>query len=69
MTQKELSYIEDAISHEGNIIKIINLALSNLEDEELVSFMNQELTIHESMKEKLLNHLEVESNEWSLIYG
>ena len=63
MTQKELSYVEDAIGHEANIIKIINLTLSNLEDEALISFMNEELTKHANMHEKLLNHLEAKTNE------
>ena len=27
MTQKELSYVEDAVGHEGNIIKINNYIL------------------------------------------
>ena len=69
MTQKELSYVEDAIGHESNIIKIINITLSNLQDENLISFMNEELTTHESMKTKLMNLLEAKSNEWSIING
>lgn len=63
MTQKELSYVEDAIGHENNIIKIINVTLSNLEDESLVTFMNEELNIHTSMKENLIKHLEEKANE------
>ena len=31
MTQKELSYVEDAIGHECNIIKIIEQGIKNLE--------------------------------------
>ena len=69
MTQKELSYVEDAIGHESNIIKIINITLSNLQDENLISFMNEELTTHESMKTKLMDLLEAKSNEWSIING
>ena len=63
MTQKELSYVEDAIGHEGNIIKIINEGIKNLEDENLVTFMQAELNIHTSMKEKLMNLLEAKTNE------
>ncbi len=63
MTQKELSYVEDAIGHEQNIIKIINLTISNLQDEKLISFMNEELTTHTNMLEKLMNMLEVKANE------
>ena len=63
MTQKELSYVEDAIGHENNIIKIINITISNLEDENLISFMNEELNTHKNMLEKLMNHLEGKANE------
>ena len=63
MTQKELSYVEDAIGHEGNIIKIINETLNNLQDENLISFMKNELNIHTTMKEKLMTKLEEEANE------
>jgi len=62
MTQKELSYVEDAIGHEGNIIKIINETLNNLQDENLISFMKEELNIHTTMKEKLMTKLEEEAN-------
>lgn len=63
MTQKELSYIEDAIGHEKNIISIIEESLKKLEDENLIDFLNQELNIHKDTKEKLLNMLEVKANE------
>lgn len=63
MTQKELSYVEDAIGHESNIIKIIDFTISNLQDEKLISFMTEELATHKSMKEKLTNMLEVKTNE------
>ena len=69
MTQKELSYVEDAIGHECNIIKIIDEGIKNLEDEELVAFMNGELDIHKEMKEKLMNLLEEKANEWSVNNG
>lgn len=63
MTQKELSYLEDAIGHEGNIIKIINESLNYLEDDKLISFMQNELSIHTEEKTKLMNYLEGKSNE------
>lgn len=63
MTQKELSYVEDAIGHEGNIIKIIDESVKNLQDEELITFMNEELNTHTTMKEKLMNLLEAKVNE------
>lgn len=63
MTQKELSYVEDAIGHEKNIIKIINITTSNLQDEDLISFMNEELNTHNNMLEKLMHKLEEKTNE------
>ena len=63
MTQKELLYVEDAIGHECNIISICNDIASNLQDKELVSFMQKEIKTHESMKEKLIKKLEECANE------
>lgn len=63
MTQKELAYVEDAIGHESNIIKICSEIVKNLQDERLSSFMQDEITKHTTMKEKLMNILEVKSNE------
>ncbi len=63
MTQKELLYFEDAVGHEGNIIKIIEAGLQNLEDENLVNFMNNELTKHNEAKQRLMNLLEAKQNE------
>lgn len=58
MTQKELLYYEDAVMHEESITKIINEAINKLEDEKLITFMNNELDKHNSMKEKLINQME-----------
>ena len=63
MTQKELLYIEDAIGHETNIISICNEITQKLDDENMISFMENEVNVHEQMKEKLLNKLEEKSNE------
>ena len=63
MTQKELSYFEDAIGHEENIIKIITESINNIEDAELVSFMESEVNKHNDMKDKLMNILEEKVNE------
>ena len=43
MTQKELLYIEDAIEHESTIISVCEDMIDNLEDEGLVSFMEEQL--------------------------
>ena len=56
MTQKELLYVEDAVGHEQNIIKIL--------DESLISFMNKELKKHTTMQEKLMDLLKENANEW-----
>ena len=63
MTQKELAYVEDAVGHEQNIIKICEDIISNLDDQNLVSFMENELNNHKTLKENLLNMLEVKANE------
>lgn len=63
MTQKELSYLEDAIGHETTIISICEDACNNLQDENLISFMNSQIQDHMSMKEKLMNLLEEKANE------
>lgn len=63
MTQKELSYVEDAIGHETNIISIASDISEKLEDEELVSFMEEQIGNHTSMKEKLMSLLEEKANE------
>ena len=57
MTQKELLYFEDAVGHEGNIIKIIETGLQNLEDENLRAFK------HNEAKQRLMNVLEAKANE------
>ena len=69
MTQKELLYVEDAIGHESNIISIVEDTISRVEDEELISFLNDELKEHKAMKKKLLDTLEKKSNEWSNTNG
>ena len=63
MTQKELSYIEDAIGHECSIIKIIEESIHNLEDQELISFMNEELEKHKNTKSTLVSLMEENVNE------
>lgn len=63
MTQKELLYLEDAIGHETTIISVIEDSINNLDDENLSSFMQNELENHTSMKENLMNLLKEKSNE------
>ncbi len=63
MTQKELSYLEDAIGHEKNIISICDETINMLEDEELISFFEKEIKYHEKLKNELMDLLEEKSNE------
>ena len=62
MTQKELLYVEDAIGHENIIIKVCQNTIENLDDEKLISFLENELKGHKSMKEKLIEMLEEKAN-------
>ncbi len=62
MTQKELSYLEDAIGHETNIISICKETVNLLEDSKLITFIQDEITKHESNKQKLMNILEAHAN-------
>ena len=69
MTQKELLYVEDAVKHENNIIKICNESINMLENEDLITFLEKEVKKHNSMKEKLISLLEECNNEWWIING
>ena len=62
MTQKELLYLEDAIGHEQSIIKICEESLKLLSDEQLTSFIENELNKHTSLKEELMNTLKEKAN-------
>ncbi len=62
MTQKELLYLEDAIGHEDTIIKICEDALNTLDDEELTSFMENEINNHNEIKSRLINLLKEKAN-------
>ena len=61
MTQKELLYIEDAISHEQNVISYLENVSNNLRDEKLISFLEEEIKKHENTKKKLIKKLEENS--------
>ncbi len=63
MTQKELLYVEDAISHEQILSSIIKESITNLVDHTLISFMKKELKDHQVMEQKLTKLLEDVSNE------
>ncbi len=59
MTEKELLYLEDAISHEQSIIDILN----NTNNDNINDFFNEEVKKHENTLKKLLNKMETKSNE------
>ena len=63
MTQKELAYIEDAISHEQIIISILEDMQNNLKDDNLISFISDELDNHNDIKEDLIELLKEKQNE------
>jgi hypothetical protein len=63
MTQKELLYLEDAYMHEENIIGICNSILEELEDEDLVCFIDGEVKKHSKMLCKLEDFLKEKANE------
>ena len=54
MTEKELLYVDDAVSHEKSIINILEGSIKSLENEDLVSFMENEKDIHISTLDKLM---------------
>ena len=62
MTQKELSYFEDAIGHVGNIVKILQDEVKRVEDENILSFMNEEISKQKNLKENLLTKLKEKAN-------
>ena len=62
MTQKELLYVEDAISHEDIIINNIHDYINCLEENDLVDFFQKELRTHERRKKDLFKLLESEAN-------
>ncbi len=63
MTQKELLYLEDAVGHEKAILKILEDNVNNVQDENLVSFLQEELNNHNEICENLMNFLEGKANE------
>ena len=63
MTQKELTYMEDAVKHEKNLASIAGSTIEMLEDENLVSFMQKQLEDHKSFHKKLMSLLEEKANE------
>ena len=57
MTEKELLYIEDAISHEENVIAYLSHSLNHLEDTLLLDFFEKEIVCHNKMKNSFMKLL------------
>lgn len=62
MTQKELSYLEDAIHHEESLISICEEFIKNVSDENLAIYFEDEVRTHSEIKNRLLEILEVKSH-------
>ncbi len=62
MTQKDLLYLEDAIEHEKSIIKLCNIFLKQITDNDLSLFMEEQKRIHVDMKNKLMAFLKEKAN-------
>ena len=63
MTQKELLYVEDAIGHEQNIIKILTYYLDYINDLNVRDYIKDEIGKHVIQKDNLINLLEAKTNE------
>lgn len=63
MTQKELLYLEDGVSHERIIISFLKEANEYILDEELIEFFEKEIKKHTLLEEKLMKLLKEKSNE------
>ncbi len=63
MTQKELLYVEDAISHEKIVLDVLDDNRSLLEDRNLVKSLDKEISIHQEILDNLNQLLEDKSNE------
>ena len=61
MTQKELLYLEDAVGHEASILEILNESLKQVDDENIVTFLEEEIDKHKSIKKELIILMEDKS--------
>ena len=63
MTEKELLYLEDAIGHEKNIIRICSEFVNNLSDSNLISFVKEQINSHKNIENNLMTLLKEKTNE------
>ena len=62
MTEKELLYLEDAISHEKSIISLCNDFVLNVENSHK-EFFNNQITSHNELLNNLMTLLKEKTNE------
>lgn len=62
MTQKELLYFEDAIGHLENIVKLLNDFDSNVQNNQIKEFFNNEKSKLQNLKTTLVNVLGGKTN-------
>ncbi len=58
MTQKDLLYMVDAVTHEQNLISLWNNYSNLIEDTKAYNLINKEIKKHEDIKEKILKVME-----------
>ena len=63
MTQKELLYLEDAIGHEQNIVKLCKSFINNIQDNNLILFITEAINTHNQNITKITNLMEELQNE------
>ena len=63
MTQKELLYFEDAVSHERIIVSNLIDIMNCLNDENLKEYVKKEITNHQKQEKELMKLLGENANE------
>ncbi len=63
MTQKELLYLEDAISHEEILIQVLEDSINKINDEKIAKFLKKEQKKHDTYKMKLMSFMEDMADE------
>lgn len=61
MTQKELLYMEDAISHEKIMIDILNDMIPKCNDN-ITNYFQKEIEKHQNLKSELMEKLKEKTN-------
>ena len=64
MTEKELLYLEDAYEHECITLDTLNTMMDNTTNDEILSFIEDEINKHKLIKKSVIRLMESEANEW-----